>query len=330
VRVDPGTRDIPIKSPLTSLCWSGDSLVDWAGGNRVIGLDCADSGPQVIWGYRFDAAVQHGRYAAIYERLGTKGVLLDRGEQVREINRSYYCADAYEYPIAFLEHAGAVLLCHCPDEYNRIEIEDAATGARRTQSANRNPDDFFHSRLALSPDGRRLLSAGWIWHPWDSISAWSVDQALADPTVLDKSDRWVKMLKSEVTSAAFVDADRVLLSASPDASAARKEIPDAEFGPGKLGVFNLESGAFDSIVRINEPVGTMMWIGDRRVVSFYRCPKVIDLGTGEVVQSWPSLNSGLQEGSIIHHHETLPHLALDPARRRFAVGAPDRITVVQL
>jgi hypothetical protein len=45
--------------------------------------------------------------------------------------------------------------------------------------------DFFHSRLAVSPDGRFLLSAGWVWHPlslaeiyelprcWNSPAPWT-------------------------------------------------------------------------------------------------------------------------------------------------------------
>jgi hypothetical protein len=30
---------------------------------------------------------------------------------------------------------------------------------------DRDPGDFFHSRLAASPDGSFLLSTGWVWHP---------------------------------------------------------------------------------------------------------------------------------------------------------------------
>ena len=49
---------------------------------------------------------------------------------------------------------------HCPREYNRLEVEVAATGERLTPEVDRRPQDFFHSRLAVSPDGLRLLSAG--------------------------------------------------------------------------------------------------------------------------------------------------------------------------
>jgi hypothetical protein len=46
----------------------------------------------VRYGYRFDAATASpdGRFAVIYERLGTKGLLLDDGQIVRELDRSFY------------------------------------------------------------------------------------------------------------------------------------------------------------------------------------------------------------------------------------------------
>jgi hypothetical protein len=40
-----------------------------------------------------------GEFAVIYTRLGTKGLVLHRGKIIREINRSFYHADVYEYPI---------------------------------------------------------------------------------------------------------------------------------------------------------------------------------------------------------------------------------------
>ncbi len=65
--------------------------------------------------------------------------------------------------------------------YNRLEIEDARTGEPLTAGPEREPDDFFHSRLAVSPSGRYLLSAGWVWHPWGCLVVFDLRQALADP-----------------------------------------------------------------------------------------------------------------------------------------------------
>ncbi|TGU36522.1 hypothetical protein EN795_36765, partial [bacterium M00.F.Ca.ET.152.01.1.1] len=63
---------------IKSLCWRGDELVDWVGGGRSFAADGTERDPSVNYAYRFDAATASpdGRYAVIYERLGTKGLLL--------------------------------------------------------------------------------------------------------------------------------------------------------------------------------------------------------------------------------------------------------------
>lgn len=323
---------IPLRSPVESLCWAGDTLIDWVRGGVVFGLDGTITDPHRGWAYRFDVALQSpsGRYAVIYERLGTKALLLDRGKLVRELNRSYYQADAYEYPIALFEHAdGRTLIAHCPEEYNRIDIDEAATGKRLTAAPDRNPTDFFHSRLAVSPRGSRLLSAGWIWHPVDAVSTWPVADALLDARTLDEPGPPDGFCGAEIGSAVFIDEDRILVSSNGGAD----DFGDADhapFGPGRLGVFNLTSNAFEHVVKVGETVGTMLWLGDGRVVGFFKSPRVFDLQTGQVLERWPELATGEQSSSIIHHLEPLPPLACDPVRKRFAVACADRIEVVLL
>ncbi len=88
---------------VSSLLWDGDSLIDWVSGGQRFELDGRTIPRKVYYAFRFDAAVTSpsGQYVVIYERLGTKGLLLCNGSIVREINRSYYHANAYEYPICF-------------------------------------------------------------------------------------------------------------------------------------------------------------------------------------------------------------------------------------
>jgi hypothetical protein len=329
--MDFQSREIPLLNPAYSLCFNGDSLMDWAGGNRIIGMD--GEKPRTVgisWGYRFNAAVQSpsGRFAVIYERLGTKGLLLDRGKLLREIDRSFYCADCYEYPVLLFDGPGGrTLLAHCPREYNQIEIEDALTGERLTKQRAEKPDDFFHSRLSVSPDGGRLMSAGWVWHPCNSVSIWSVRDALTNGAVLDSTGPKAPMAM-EINSATFVDADRVVLSWDKD-PAGLPEGAHGQFRPGNLVVFNIETGSFESIVTMSEPVGTMLSLGDGRVVGFYEHPKLINVRTGAIEHRWPELATGKQNSSILAEDQELPPIALDPVRRRFAVAAKDRITVVQ-
>lgn len=323
---------IPLRNPVKSLCWLGDALIDWAGGNRVIDVPGGERERSVglNWTYRFDAAVQSpsGRYAAIYERFGTKGLLLERGKLLREINRSYYCADDYEYPITFVMHPdGRALLAHCPEEYNQIEIDDVATGQRLTASANREPEDVFHSRLAVGPDHRRLLSAGWIWHPINTVSIWSVSESLADGRVLDVAGPPALTQCAEVDDAVFIDADRLLLSSNPGAQ--QFGSPSMPFHTGSVGVFDARASVFERVVKIDEPVGRMLWLGDDRVVGFHGNPKLFDLRTGKVLLRWPDLATGELCGSISGRLDNYPVLAIDSARRRFAVASGDTITVVQ-
>jgi hypothetical protein len=83
---------------IRSLCWRKDDLIDWVGGGRTFALDGTEQRASVRYAYRFDAATasRDGRFAVIYERLGTKGLVLKDGKILREIDRSFYQANAYE------------------------------------------------------------------------------------------------------------------------------------------------------------------------------------------------------------------------------------------
>ena len=311
----------PLNGRLASLCWEGDQLVDFGGGIIRYSLNGEGKQRWSGYGYSFDGAVysKHGSYAITYQRLGTKALILKDDQIVREINRSYYCADVYEYPIAIFEgESGRVQIAHCPEKYNRLEIEDIETGqrafARDTQSA-----DFFHSQLQVSPDARYLLSAGWVWHPWDVAVFYDLMAAKETPSLLDKCDRSISGIEAdEISSAVFLTSDRVLY-------AGQKEDEAKNF----LGVYNLTADQTVSEVRLEQPGGVLMPFGDH-VVSFFDHPRIIEIATGKIVHCWDDIFCGNRHGSIFHHLKSLPKLALDSENRRFAVGNDERITVVDL
>ncbi len=205
-----------------SLCWRGDQLVDWVGGGRAFASDGTEQRRKVNYAYRFDAATASpdGRFVVIYERLGTKGLLLHDGRVVRELDRSFYHASAYEYPVAlFNDPDGRVLLAHCPGNYCRLELEEAETGRPLTASPDRKPSDFFHSRLAASPSGKRLLSAGWLWHPFDGVAWFDIAQALVDPCHLDGFHHLPSSSNpglAEESSACWLDDDCIVVAASAE------------------------------------------------------------------------------------------------------------------
>ncbi|MBW8881752.1 MAG: hypothetical protein JF615_10135, partial [Asticcacaulis sp.] len=167
-------------SGVQSLVWEGDSLVDWADGGKRYCLDGTVITRPFYLSYDFDAAVSSrcGRYSIAYTQYGTKALVFCDGKLIREINRSYYFAGNYPYPVALLTLGdGRVILAHCPEAYNRIEFDDVEKGVRLTASSVRTPADVFHSRLTSSPDGRYLVSAGWLWHPIDTVIVFDVEKA---------------------------------------------------------------------------------------------------------------------------------------------------------
>ena len=329
---------------IRSLCWRGDELVDWLSGGRAFALDGTERCPPVAYMYRFDAATASpdGRFAVIYERRGTKGLLLDDGKILRELNRSFYYAQAYEYPVAlFREPGGRLLLAHCP-KYDRIELEEAETGRPLTASTERKPDDFFHSRLAASPNGKRLLSAGWLWGNWSQVVYFDVSQALADPHHLDWGDRLPysgRIGLAEQSSASWLDDERIAVAASSepeDPEESREVETGPRLLPQGLAVYDVASdpspdtpclGAF----QFDEPPGTILAIGRQHVLSLFRHPKLVDLSTGRVLHVWSELHSGLQGGPIIwglDENTKPPPMALDPAGSRFAIASRNAVTVI--
>jgi hypothetical protein len=323
-----------IKAPrVQSLVWSGNELIDWVSGGKRFRLDGSIVDRPVSYGYRFDAARQSpsDEYTVLYERLGTKGLVLHQGKIIREINRSFYCANAYEYPVAMGRLPnGREVIAHCPDEYNRIELEDLATGERLTQRDDRKPSDFFHSRLAFNGSNTLLLSAGWVWHPVDLVAVFEVADALTDPRTLDTSDVIVD-LGSEVSSAAFLDDRRLVVATSEESFLDEEDFQDPKhLRPNSLAIWDFQKKQLVTRVKVAGPVGAMLPVDSRYVVGFYEYPKLIDLSTGAVAASLPDLKTGKQTSSIIHHLEPLPPLAIDPAHNRFAVASNDCIHVAAI
>lgn len=322
-----------------SLCWRGDELVDWVGGGRAFATDGTERPAAVRYAYRFDAATASpdGRFAVIYERLGTKGLLLRNGRILRELDRSFYQAEAYEYPIVLFNGPdGRVLLAHCPKDYCRIDFEDAETGRLLSEQADRKPWDFFHSRLAVSPNGKRLLSAGWVWHPVSLVVSFDVAQALADARHLDKGQGLPTSFNPglvEENSACWLDDDRFAVAAS--AQYQEDDVEDngePRLRPLGVAVYDLIRGACLQSLQLEEQAGTILALGNGFVLSLYRHPKLIDLSTGKVVHVWTDLRSGLQDNSIfwgLDDDAKPPPMAFDPATSRFAIANGDTVTVIE-
>ena len=233
-------KTIAFENEPQSLNWRGDLLVDWVGGGSLYSLDGEYERGGRIYSYRFDAAIQsdNGVYTVIYEKLGTKGVILKNGEMLRELNRSFYHATAYEYPITFLKLPnGEYALIHCPNEYCQIEVELADTGEKITTLEGRKPEDCFHSRFRVNQSNSVLLNAGWVWHPYGILQLYDIAKGIDDTSVFDKTNTDFPT-NAEVCSAEFLTDDLLVVSATAEEPLDEEELNDPiSLHPGQIGLY---------------------------------------------------------------------------------------------
>lgn len=245
---------------------------------------------------------------------------------LREINRSFYIADEYEFPIALVRlETGREVIVHCPDQYNRLEIDDLATGERLTGSTNRTPSDCFHSRLAGSPDGTFLVSAGWVWHPIDAVYLYDLAAAMADPRHLDGNGVSVPLWADDGCSAAFLPNGQLAV----DLVETRFDDEASQSLTEALLLLDPKQPTPPKVIRRAERLGMMMAVGVHHMLGLYEHPKLIDLRTGEVEQRWTHIKSGTQESSILRDGTLFPPIALDEFGLRCAIADAEGINVLE-
>ncbi|PJJ58773.1 hypothetical protein [Hymenobacter chitinivorans] len=321
---------LPVQSQ--TITWLHEGVVDWASAGRYYTPDGADRelGFGHFNGMDFDAAVSSvdGRYTLIYTRLGTKGLLLKQGELLREVNRSYYQAQVYEYPAGFFEFEGRTYLAHCPQEYNRLDFEDVETGEIPTDVSGRQPADVFHSRFAVSPEGTYLLSTGWLWHPWDIAQAFDIRACFQNPLLLDEGayDNELRpAVSSEISSGSFLNDYTVLLSSSNEPPFDDDEV---NLPPSHVVFWNLRTGELTQPVKMQGKFGNVVAIDEDRAWDLHQHPKLIDLRTGVVVEQWPDIDLGRQNSSI--HPNTEVQIVVSPDRRTVVIRLDNQLEFIGL
>ncbi len=315
-----------------SLNWQGDRLIDWVGGGNLFYLNGDFRHSQRGYAYRFDSAIQseNGVYAVVYEKLGTKALLLKNGEIIRELNRSYYQAGAYEYPIAFLmPRKDEYAIVHCPNEYNLIEIEMVETGERLTSFEGRNPNDCFHSRFRVSPGRKILLNTGWVWHPYGICQLYNLAHGLRDNSVFDRYNNSVP-IESEVCSADFLTDDLLVISSTREAPLDEEEAADVvNLQSGQLALFSIEKNKFLKKNNIQHTPGTLIPLNERYVMDLYEYPKLLDMDSGQVIEKFEDINSGKQDLAIMHHIDMVPPVAFDRFNKQLAIANGNKIELLK-
>jgi len=316
------------KTYIKTIDWFDGRIVDWNSAGTAYSLDGTTEILQKYhFGFRCDASItsEDGVYAFIYQKLGTKGLLLKNGEVLREINRSYYQSAVYEFPAAFLNFKGKTYLIHCPFEYCRLDFEDVETGEIVTHIPNRESHDIFHSRLEVSPDHKYLMSKGWVWHPLDVIELFDVEQCFANPNLLDKG-KCPSDVSSEICSASFIDNEQILICTSNEEQ--MNDEDEEPIAPSQIAIWKFKIDEICNPANVNSPFGNIFSIDEKYCWDLYDYPKIINISTGEVVDEIKDISSGKQGSSIIHHLDDLPQIAFNRKTKQIAIAGGDKIEVL--
>lgn len=325
----------PQHSAPASLNWDQGTLVDWVNSGTRFHTDGTIEPARIHYHYRFDNAVisPNGQYAVVYERLGTKGLLFKDGTFLREIDRSYYCAEAYEFPVAFLTLPnGGTALAHCPGKYNVLHFEDADTGEILTERDS-EPEDFFHSRLSVSSDSRFLASSGWIWHPFEEVETYDIVECLSNPKKLDESKPRLARWGVTVNMAVLHGANQLFFTTASDSyneENTAEEGRESRLPPGLICIYDVDARKVVKQAKLQEKSGILLPIDSDYVIDCYQHPKLIDLNTGTVVARWEEFDTGLQDSCMIQDFGNAMPVALDAESKRLAIATKEEIVIIQL
>lgn len=319
-------RETITVNDLSTICWSNNELVDWvsAGYSYSPGKTLKQKS-QCHYGDFFDSSIasSNGQYAFIYQRLGTKGLLLKDGNLLREINRSYYCADVYEYPAAFVIIGSETYLIHCPLKYCRLDFENVETGALITDIPERDPGDVFHSRLETSSSNKFLICKSWVWHPLDVVELFDIEACLQNPHLLDQQHS-APYFGAEICTASFIDDSRILIGSGDDVY----DDEDPKLPPKHIATWNFQTNELTNPIKVKAEFGNLFAINEVYAWDTFKYPKIINIQTGEVVDDDDSIFSGEQNSSIIHCLKNPPKIIFNNQTKQLAIASDKKIEVL--
>lgn len=296
------TRQTISTNYLGTIDWQDDYIVDWRTGGKKYVPDNSEESQRIgyYYAFGFDGSItsQDGRYVLLYKRLGTKAILLRDGIMLREINRSYYHADTYEYPAAFVSLGEKTYLAHCPIQYCQLDFEDADTGEIVTNSEERDPADIFHSRLSISPDNKCLMVSGWVWHPLDTVQLYDIAACLKTPLLLDATGS-IMRFGTEINTASFINNEHILIGSTDEEPWDDENVP--ALPQTHIAIWEFRTNKLLHTAKVNAEFGNLFAINEHYAWDMYLFPKIIHIPTGEIVISIKEVNTGKQRSSIINN-----------------------------
>ncbi|MDH6108284.1 hypothetical protein P3T36_004251 [Kitasatospora sp. MAP12-15] len=132
-------------------------------------------------------ASHDGMFAAVVNDYGRFGEVIDlrTGEVTLALDNQGYHQETVPFSLEFARSHGRCVVVH-RTAWNRLDVSDAQTGVLLTDRLLPAPADgdavpehyldYFHGALYVSPDGKRILDDGWMWHPVGVPSVWGLDQ----------------------------------------------------------------------------------------------------------------------------------------------------------
>lgn len=181
-------------------------------------------------------------YAAItrinYDESSNHGFIinLQNGETVFELKDFGYHSEHADFPIAFFQRVGHCHFVYATD-WNTLDIINLEP---RKCLTSRNDDEITESHrenclftewsgeLKISPDGKRIATMGWMWHPVGIVWNFSLDNWLTNKWEADFGRS--KMQLGEVngiwhSSFAWLDNERIIIWGDPETEHGR-DIPE--------------------------------------------------------------------------------------------------------
>lgn len=310
---------IELTSAPQSLCWHYGDLVDYLGLGALISMDGSLESTGFGLRYRFDTSIasQSNNFLAVWERLGTKALLLKNNQIIREINRSFYHAHVYPYPFAFfVAPDGREGIIHCPDEYNEITVEDADTGRCWYADEEGKAKDVFHAHFKVSPDGTKLISEGWCWHPYDEAVLYDMSWAgegltLSPPRCLSV---FGDEIEEEPYAAEFLDNDHIIVAASRGQDSVLKILDWRTLSV----VSSFEGQHFGKFIKVSPNF----------ILCLYEHPFLVDIRSGMTINKWPGIRVGKQTSSILAGESLPPQVAFDEKIMRVAIANDKTVHVL--